>query len=67
MPEVSGDATFIIDPFKPQEITQAMFEIQANPKLRQVLSEKGLKRAEYFSWKNMALNVLELYKKFDKN
>ncbi|MEA3445149.1 MAG: glycosyltransferase family 1 protein [Bacteroidota bacterium] len=64
MPEVSGDGAYIIDPFKPEEITRAILKIQGDDQLRQSLIEKGLKRSEYFSWKNMAKNVLELYESF---
>lgn len=62
MPEVSGNAAFIVDPFKPEEITDAIIEINSNEKLKSELVEKGLKQAEKFSWKNMAIEVLELYK-----
>ncbi|NOY49015.1 MAG: glycosyltransferase family 4 protein [Chlorobi bacterium] len=62
MPEVSGDAAFIVDPYKPEEITDAMIKIGNDEKLRRQLVEKGLKQAAKFSWKNMALEVLELYK-----
>lgn len=61
MPEVSGNAAYIIDPFKPDEITNAMIEIVNNQDLRKELVEKGLKQAEKFSWANMAKEVLELY------
>lgn len=61
MPEVSGDGAYIIDPYKPEEITEAIFKIQGDEKLRQSLCEKGLKRSAYFSWKNMAANVLKIY------
>jgi glycosyltransferase involved in cell wall biosynthesis len=62
MPEVSGDAAFIVDPYKPEEITDAMIKIGNDEELRGQLVEKGLKQAAKFSWKNMALEVLELYK-----
>lgn len=62
MPEVSGDAAYIVDPYKPEEITNAIIEINSNKQLRDNLVKKGLKQAEKFSWKNMALEVLELYK-----
>ncbi len=62
MPEVSGDAAFIIDPFNPSEITNAIVELINNKELRDKLSQKGLKQSQKFSWKNMAKEVLELYK-----
>lgn len=67
MPEVSGNAAFIVDPYKPEEITNAIIEINGSEKLRSELIEKGLKQAEKFSWKNMAIEVLELYKSVYNN
>jgi glycosyltransferase involved in cell wall biosynthesis len=62
MPEVSGDAAFLIDPFKPEEITGAMVEIIRNSELRSQLIAKGLLQAKKFSWRAMAENVLEIYR-----
>ncbi|MEI6433738.1 MAG: glycosyltransferase family 1 protein [Bacteroidota bacterium] len=62
MPEVSGDAGYLIDPFKPAEITSAMLEITGNPELKTQLISKGLEQAQKFSWKAMAENVLEIYR-----
>ena len=62
MPEVSGDAAFLIDPFKPEEITDAMVQVTGNPELRAQLISKGLVQAAKFSWRAMAENVLEIYK-----
>jgi len=67
MPEVSGNAAYIVDPHKPEEITKAIIEIQNDKNLRDELITKGLKQAEKFSWKNMAIEVLELYKEVYSN
>jgi len=61
MPEVSGGAAYIIDPYKPEEITQAIIDILNNEKLKNELIQKGLKQAEKFSWQNMAKEVINLY------
>jgi len=62
MPEVSGNAAYIIDPYKPEEITNAIIEIKNNNTLRDELILKGLEQSSKFSWKNMAIDVLKLYK-----
>jgi len=67
MPEVSGDAAYIVDPFKPEEITKGIEEILSNEKLRNELVEKGLKQSEKFSWNNMAKKVLGLYETVYQN
>jgi len=61
MPEVSGNAAFIVDPYKPEEITSGIEKLLTNDSLRNDLIEKGLAQAKKFSWRNMAENVLNLY------
>ena len=61
MPEVAGSAAFIIDPFKSEEITDALIQITSNPTLRSQLVEKGLLQSAKFSWKAMAKDVHEIY------
>ena len=62
MPEVAGDAALIIDPYKPEEITSAMINIQSSNELRADLITKGLVQAAKFSWKAMAEHLLEIYR-----
>ncbi|HQO50105.1 MAG TPA: glycosyltransferase family 1 protein [Bacteroidales bacterium] len=61
MPEVSGGAALIIDPFKPDEITAGMKQIMESDSLRNDLISKGIKQSDSFSWRNMAIEVLKLY------
>ena len=62
MPEVAGDSALIIDPYKPSEICNAIEKLLSDNDLKNSLVEKGLNRAEKFSWENMARQNLELYK-----
>jgi glycosyltransferase involved in cell wall biosynthesis len=62
LPEVAGDAALLVDPGSPEEIADGMFRFLSDPDLRRELSEKGLRRAEYFSEKRMAEKTLRLYK-----
>ena len=61
MPEIAGDAAEIVDPFKPEEITEAINKILNDQQYRTELCNKGIERARKFSWKNMALDYLKLY------
>jgi glycosyltransferase involved in cell wall biosynthesis len=61
MPEVAGDAAHIVDPFKSEEITQAIIKILQDDAYRKELCEKGLKRSKQFSWSNMAKAYLKQY------
>jgi len=62
MPEVAGNAAYIIDPFKPEEITEALVAILNNSELKADLVKKGFEQAAKFSWKAMAQSVLEIYR-----
>jgi glycosyltransferase involved in cell wall biosynthesis len=61
MPEVAGDAAHIINPYNPEEITQAIIKILGDKGYYDTLCKKGIERNKLFSWKNMAEQVLILY------
>ena len=61
MPEVSGSAAYIVDPFKPEEIAAGIEKILSDEAYRKDIIEKGFRQSAKFSWKNMAKQVLELY------
>lgn len=54
MPEVSGDAALLIDPFSVQSISDAMLKISSDDVFRKSLIEKGKKRSENFTWQKSA-------------
>ena len=62
MPEIADDAALIIDPFKPEDITDAILKLLNDDNYRTALVEKGYKQAANFTWKSMAEKVLEIYK-----
>jgi glycosyltransferase involved in cell wall biosynthesis len=62
MPEIAGDAACLINPFKPEEITEAMINLVSDQQLRKDLISKGFVRASQFSWKNTAQSVLDIYR-----
>jgi glycosyltransferase involved in cell wall biosynthesis len=64
IPEVAGDAAILINPYHPEEITAAMQAIIHDSELRKQLSEKGLKRANQFSWEKTGLATVEVLKKY---
>jgi glycosyltransferase involved in cell wall biosynthesis len=66
MPEVAGDAAHIINPYNPEEITQAIIKILADKNYYDTLCKKGIERNKIFSWKNMSEQVLELYNEIKK-
>ena len=67
MPEVAGDAALFVDPYKPEQITEAIILMLQDKKIRQEYIQKGLIRAAEFSWKSMAQDVLKLYEEIADN
>ncbi len=61
IPEVTGDAAYLIDPFKPDEIANGIKLLTADINLREELSKKGKLRASKFSWFSTAESVLKIY------
>ncbi len=50
MPEVSGDAALLVDPFSIDSIAGAMTKMATDPELREDLIKKGRIQKEKFSW-----------------
>lgn len=51
LPEIVGNAALMIDPDRPEEITQAMHALLADTNLRKTITTRGLARATQFaSW-----------------
>ncbi|MBN2636629.1 MAG: glycosyltransferase family 4 protein [Prolixibacteraceae bacterium] len=61
MPEIAGDAALQIDPYKWEEIRDAIVQVLGDNKLQKKMIVKGLERARNFSWKKMAERNLALY------
>ncbi len=66
MPEIAGDAAFIVDPHKPSEITSALQQIVSDSGLYNALCLKGIERSKKFSWRIMAEQNLKLYQEVYK-
>lgn len=62
MPEVAGAGALTIDPYKPEEITNALICLETNNALYQKLQNYGLERVKYFSWKHTANELANVYK-----
>jgi glycosyltransferase involved in cell wall biosynthesis len=61
LPEVVGDAGIQIDPSDVDAISNAILELTSNPELCRALSEKGLKRAQSFTWEDSVKKLLKVY------
>ncbi|MBI1182696.1 glycosyltransferase [bacterium] len=61
MPEVAGGAARLINPEKIQEMAAAMTELTNNKDERDKLVALGFENARKFTWRNTALQTLEVY------
>ncbi|MGS0755408.1 glycosyltransferase, partial [Roseateles sp. GG27B] len=62
LPEVSGDAALLVDPYNIDDIAAAMLKLWRSPALRDMLRERGLRNASRFSWNNTARQTLAVYR-----
>ena len=50
LPEVVGDLALLVDPQSEEEFRSAITQVFSHSALRQTMSDKGLARAQKFSW-----------------
>jgi glycosyltransferase involved in cell wall biosynthesis len=67
LPEVTGDAAILINPYHTEEITAAMTTIINDSETRKQLSQQGIKRATKFSWEKTGLATVEVLKGYIKD
>ncbi|WP_418460294.1 glycosyltransferase family 4 protein [Bacteroides sp.] len=61
LPEVAGKGGLLVNPFSPQEITDAMILLETDAEFYQNQIDYGLERVKQFSWKHTAESYLKLY------
>jgi len=64
LPEVTGDAALLVNPYQVEEIAAAMESIVTDGQLRSRLAHFSLTRASQFSWEKTGLATVEVLKKF---
>jgi glycosyltransferase involved in cell wall biosynthesis len=60
LPEIVGDAGLLFDPLSTTEMAATIARLLSDEPLRRALREKGLKRAESFSWKAGAQKLVTI-------
>lgn len=63
LPEVVGDAAFLVSPEKEDDIAGAMEKVLGDRQLAAQMAQKGLERAKMFSWEKTAGQTLKIYEK----
>lgn len=64
LPEIVGEAGILIDPYQPDELFQALQQILLDQALADMLRQKGIERAEFFSWDKTVKETLSLFRSF---
>lgn len=63
MPEVAGDAALLVNPYREEEIADAMCQLQQSPALCHELVERGMARKDLFTWDRTAELLWETLEK----
>ncbi|WP_224448676.1 glycosyltransferase family 4 protein [Haloprofundus salilacus] len=63
LPDVVGDAGVTVDPTDPDALADAITRLLTDSDLAQTYRERGLARAEQFSWKSTALTISDALNK----
>lgn len=63
LPEVYGDAALYFDPLDIEGMAKKISMVLSDDKLRTELTKKGKKQAAKYSWKRMAEQTLDIYRK----
>jgi glycosyltransferase involved in cell wall biosynthesis len=66
IPEVVGDAGYLVDPLQSAAIEEAMRRLVEEPGEKERLRRLGLERAKEFSWEKAARQTLDVFEKVAK-
>lgn len=64
MPEIGGPGILATDPYKPEEIADAVLRLENEETLYHKQREYGLLRARQFSWEKTADELIKVYQSF---
>ncbi len=62
LPEVSGDAALLVDPYRVDEIAQAMLTLWRDSDEADAMARRGVVNARRFSWDETARQTLAVYR-----
>ena len=61
LPEVTGDAALLVDPYDVESIADGMQRVLGSPALSAELRGRGIARAREFSWERSVVRTRALY------
>ena len=62
LPEVTGDAAVLVDPYDVGSIADGIARVLSDPALREDMRVKGMARAREFSWERSVARTREIYR-----
>lgn len=62
LPEVVGDGALLFSPVRADQLSDLLYTVLTNPELAHELTQKGLERANSFSWLRAAQKTWEVYR-----
>ncbi|HBB37098.1 MAG: hypothetical protein UX02_C0002G0303 [Candidatus Moranbacteria bacterium GW2011_GWC1_45_18] len=63
IPEVAGNAAILVDPSRPQEISEAIYSVLSGDKLYNEMRKRGIRQAKKFSWPKCAEETSGIFRK----
>lgn len=64
LPEITGEAAILIDPYNTGAITSAMIDLAQDKEMRSQLSQLSLQQAQKFSWTKTGVATREVLKQY---
>jgi glycosyltransferase involved in cell wall biosynthesis len=65
VPEVCGGAALIVEPYHPEDMTEAMEALLKDLKLRDEMISKGFQRVAKFDWDESARKIYDTFKELN--
>ena len=62
LPEITGDAAMLVDPYQINEIASTINMVLDDDELRKTLIKNGFKRSKKFNWRKTTYQTLKVYK-----
>ena len=63
MPEVAGDAALLVDPYRVEDIADAIRRLACDEGLREDFAARGRQRASRFTWEAAVGRTWNVYRK----
>lgn len=61
LPEVCGNAAYYVNPYNVESISEGIYKVLTDERLRQNLIQKGLERVKFFSWEKSAREHIKFF------